>query len=241
MNRTVKILTAGLAVAALSVGGAAIATADAGTLESEESTSLTFSREEEKLARDLYTAFGEKYDSVVWDRIAASEQRHFDAVGRLLDQFDVADPSEDNKAGVYDNGDVQALYDRWLAQGEKSEADAFKAAIELEERDIADLRAQLDAVDDEAIEQVYQSLLRGSERHLAAFTAAANGETLEGQPPAWAGQRRGGDGTGPAGAMCDGTGQNAPDGASMNGTGGPGQRLRDGSGNDDAPRRGMNR
>ena len=99
MNRTVKILTAGLAVAALSVGGAAIATADAGTLESEESTSLTFSREEEKLARDLYTAFGEKYDSVVWDRIAASEQRHFDAVGRLLEQYKLSDPSEGKDAG----------------------------------------------------------------------------------------------------------------------------------------------
>ncbi|WP_353082311.1 DUF2202 domain-containing protein [Tessaracoccus lapidicaptus] len=240
MNRTVKILTAGLAVAALSVGGAAIATADAGTLESEESTSLTFSREEEKLARDLYTAFGEKYDSVVWDRIAASEQRHFDAVGRLLEQYELSDPTEGKDAGEFADATIQGLYADWLKDGSTEDA-AFQAAIELETRDIADLKAQLDAVDDEAIEQVYQSLLRGSERHLAAFTAAANGETLEGQPPAWAGQRRGGDGTGPAGAMCDGTGQNAPDGAPMNGTGGPGQRLRDGSGNEDAPRRGMNR
>lgn len=240
MNRTVKILTAGLAVAALSVGGAAIATADAGTLESEESTSLTFSREEEKLARDLYTAFGEKYDSVVWDRIAASEQRHFDAVGRLLEQYELSDPTDGKDAGEFVDATLQGLYDDWLTVGSTEDA-AFQAAIELETRDIADLKAQLDAVDDEAIEQVYQSLLRGSERHLAAFTAAANGETLEGQPPAWAGQRRGGDGTGPAGAMCDGTGQNAPDGAPMNGTGGPGQRLRDGSGNEDAPWRGMNR
>lgn len=240
MNRTVKILTAGLAVAALSVGGAAIANADAGTLESQESTSLTFSREEEKLARDLYTAFGEKYDSVVWDRIAASEQRHFDAVGRLLEQYELGDPSEGKDAGEFGDATLQRLYNDWLKDG-STEDDAFQAAIELETRDIADLKEQLEAVDDEAIEQVYQSLLRGSERHLAAFTAAANGETLEGQPPAWAGQRRGGDGTGPAGAMCDGTGQNAPDGAPMNGTGGPGQRLRDGSGNEDAPRRGMNR
>lgn len=240
MNRTVKILTAGLAVAALSVGGAAIANADAGTLESEESTSLTFSREEEKLARDLYTAFGEKYDSVVWDRIAASEQRHFDAVGRLLEQYELSDPTEGKDAGEFGDATLQGLYDDWLTVGSTEDA-AFQAAIELETADIADLEEQLEAVDDEAIEQVYQSLLRGSERHLAAFTAAANGETLEGQPPAWAGQRRGGDGTGPAGAMCDGTGQNAPDGAPMNGTGGPGQRLRDGSGNEDAPRRGMNR
>ncbi|HSO68245.1 MAG TPA: DUF2202 domain-containing protein [Arachnia sp.] len=244
MKRTVSLITAGLAVAALTFGGASLASADTTTPDADEKSALAFSREEEKMAHDLYTAFGDKYDSAVWDRIANSEQRHFDAIGRLLDQFDVADPSEDNKAGVYDNGDVQALYDRWLAQGEKSEADAFKAAIELEERDIADLKVQIEATDNDDIDAVYERLLAGSENHLAAFTAWANGEPVTGlqqgqgmqqgqQNEARRAQRS---------AVCDGTGMDDTDRGNADALrDGSGDRLLDGSGNEDAPRRGMNR
>ena len=201
------------------------------------------------MAHDLYTAFGDKYDSAVWDRIAGSEQRHFDAMGRLLDQFGVADPSADNKAGKFDNKDVQKLYDDWLKQGQKSEADAFKAAIALETRDIADLKVQLESNTNDDIEAVYERLLAGSENHLAAFTAWANGEPVTGLQQ---GQRMQ-QGQGMQGqqnearraersAVCDGTGMEDTDRGNADGPrDGSGDQLRDGTGNEDAPRRGMNR
>lgn len=239
MNRTFKFVTAGLAVAAMSLGGAAIAQADTTT---EDGQSLAFMREEERLAHDLYTALGEKYDSVVWDRISASEQRHFDAVGRLLDIQGLDDPSEGKAAGTYDDATLQALYDDWYAAGSASEDAAFQAAIELEQRDIADLEATIADLDgDDETTMVLTALLRASERHEASFTRWADGEGGVGVPPEWAGQGGYGDGTG----VCDGTGagdrsmaQNGSgDSAQRGGRRGGGMGLMDGSGSENAPRR----
>ena len=239
MKRTISLVTAGLAAAAITLGGATFASADTTAPDKAEQESLSFSRQEEKMAHDLYTEFGKLYDSAVWDRIARSEQRHFDAIGRLLDQFDIADPTDGDKAGVYDDKDLQELYDGWLAQGQKSEADAFKAAIALETRDIADLKVQIQATDNDDIDAVYERLLAGSENHLAAFTAWADGETT-GLGPNGAGNnaaRRAMNS-----AVCDGTGMDDADrGNAAAPRDGSGDRLRDGGGNEDAPRRGMNR
>ena len=243
MKRTVSLITAGLAVAALTFGGATLASADTTPPDSGEKSSLAFSREEEKMAHDLYTEFGKLYDSAVWDRIANSEQRHFEAVGRLLDQFDVADPSDGNKAGVYDSDAVQKMYDDWLKQGTASEAEAFKAAIALETRDIADLKVQIKATDNDDIDAVYERLLAGSENHLAAFTAWANGEPVTGmqQGQGMRGQQNEAR-RAERSAVCDGTGMtDAERGNADAPRDGSGDRLRDGSGNDGAPRRGMNR
>lgn len=78
---------------------------------------LRLTREEERIARDLYDLFADKYDAVpVFDRISWSEQRHFDAVGNLLVRYDVQDPSAGKAAGVYADVAIQKLYDDWRAQ-----------------------------------------------------------------------------------------------------------------------------
>lgn len=246
MNRTVKFVTAGLAAAALSVGGAAFAWAD--TAEDGEAQSLAYMLEEERVAHDLYTALGEKYDSVVWDRIAPAEQRHHDAVERLLKLKDL-DVPEAQEAGSYADKGLQDLYDEWLARGLESEEEAFQVGIELEQADIADLEATIkDFEGDDDVTGVLEALLRGSERHEAAFTRWADGEGMTGEPLEWAGQRAAGAGNGSA--TCDGTGIQdrtaAQDGSGdANGPGAMGQRgrrgggmgLMDGSGNMNAPRR----
>lgn len=231
MKRRIYGIAGGLAVAALTIGGTSIASADPDALETDEQDSVTFSREEEKMARDLYTALGEKYDSVVWDRIANSEQRHYDAIGRLLTTYDIADPAAGQDAGEFTDAAIQDLYDDWLERGQASEEAAFAVAIELEERDIADLKEQIEDVDNADIERVYTSLLRGSEKHLAAFTRAANGEEPLGQGPA-AGRPDRGQMVGPR-EDCDGTPQGPREGRGMRD--GSGTQLRDGSGNPDGP------
>ena len=171
MNRTLTLIAAGMMVGGLTFGGSALATADPTALDPAERTGLVFSREEEKMARDLYTKLGAKYDSVVWDRIAASEQRHFDAIGTLLNRYSVADPASGKPAGSYNDPSIQRLYDDWLKRGLVSEKDAFAVAIELENRDIADLQGEVKAADNTDIKSVYASLLRGSNNHLRAFKA----------------------------------------------------------------------
>src|SRR5664279_5572083 len=104
---------------------------------------LAFSRDEERMARDLYTLFGQTYDAAILNRIAGSEQQHFDAVGALLTTYAITDPAVGQPAGTYANADVQKLYDQWKAQGLTSVQDAYAVGVALEQADIADLQGIL--------------------------------------------------------------------------------------------------
>ncbi len=50
-------------------------------------------REEEKLARDVYITMNEKWNAKIFARIAASEQKHFDAIGKKLVLYGIPDPA----------------------------------------------------------------------------------------------------------------------------------------------------
>jgi hypothetical protein len=200
------LLGAGLAGTAVGVAQPPSTTAAAAVTVTDDTraTDLAYSRDEERMARDLYTLFGQTYDAAVFDRIAASEQQHFDAVGALLTTYAVADPATGQPAGTYTNPDVQKLYDQWKAQGMTSVQDAYAAGAALEQTDIADLEKLLARNADADVQQVFSRLLAASQHHLAAFTNAANGGTdavfcngTGDQPGATRGDGRGmGDGTG---------------------------------------------
>lgn len=179
---------------------------------------LTFSREEERMARDLYAALAKKYDDALpFSRITLSEQRHFDSVGMLLTRYGVADPAAGLSAGKYADPAIQDLYDGWLAQGNKSLTEAYQVGFALEKRDIADLKAELKTIKQTDVKYVLERLLAGSENHLRAFTAAANGTLGTG---AGQGGRRGpGAGQAGQGARQGQTGQ-----AGKNTQAGQGQR-----------------
>lgn len=152
------------------MGGAGIAiTAQSGTLSNEQKTALAGMAEEEKLAHDLYTAFAAKYDNAVFDRIAAAETRHLEAVRTLLSRYGVADPTKDKAAGAFSSSTVKSLYDKLLAQGNGSEQAALKAGKTVEEDDIKALGKAADGVTAPDVKQVYDHLLAGSRMHLAAF------------------------------------------------------------------------
>lgn len=157
--------------------GATTAVSDS-TLAAE----LTFARDEERMARDLYQAFSDTYDDALpFSRITRSEQQHFDAVGTLLDRYGVADPAEGRKAGSYADATVQKLYDGWLADGLVSLDAAHDVGAALEKRDIADLEDALDQSLPPDVTRVFTALLSGSRHHLAAFRAAADGQVLDPQ------------------------------------------------------------
>jgi hypothetical protein len=151
---------------------------------------LAFAREEERLARELYQLFSDSYGGArPFSMIVRSEQRHVDAIGRLLVSYGIADPSAGRPAGSYADPQLQLLYDTWKAQGSSSELAAAQVGVELEKRDIADLEKAISQVTLADVKAVLERLLAGSRNHLAAYTAAATG-----QP------------TGSADGVCDGTG-----------------------------------
>jgi hypothetical protein len=157
------------------------ATATATAVDPALAEQLRFTREEERMARDLYAALAREHDGArPMSRITTSEQRHVDEVGLLLDRYGVADPSAGLEAGSYAYPELQRLYDGWLTEGVESLDAAYQVGIELEERDIAGLEAMIEETDQSDVRAVFEHLLAGSQHHLAAFTMAANGTLPDG-------------------------------------------------------------
>ncbi len=175
-------------------------TTQTATASPELAKALAFSREEEEMARDLYAAIAQKYDGArPFSMITNSEQQHFDAIGALLTRYGVSDPAADATPGVYQNPDIQALYDGWWTDAQRSLDAAYDVGIALEQRDIADLQDMLAADYPGDVDTVLGHLLQASQHHLAAYQAAADG-TLgtgpQGRGPGSGMMNGGGDGPG---------------------------------------------
>jgi hypothetical protein len=137
-------------------------------------------REEEKLAYDLYTAFSELWGVRTFANIARSEETHMNAIADLIAAYGVQDPST-GLPGVFTNPDLQALYDRLLAQGTASPAAALEVGVLVEQTDIADLQQRLEQVTNPSVKQVFTSLLRSSQNHLRSFTRSIGGDAGAGR------------------------------------------------------------
>lgn len=142
-----------------------------------EAEGLLFMREEEKLARDVYLTLYDMWNINIFKNIAASEQTHTDAVKNLLDQYGLEDPMVDDERGVFENDDLQALYDQLIAQGSQSLEEALKVGGAIEEIDILDLEEYIAQTDNADIQMVYESLLKGSRNHLRAFVSNLQNQT----------------------------------------------------------------
>lgn len=138
-------------------------------LSSEEASSLSFMREEEKLARDVYAAMFSRWGGNVFQNIGASEQVHMDAVKLLLTRYALPDPAATTLPGQFTNTLLQNLYDALLASGQTSLVDALKVGAGIEDLDIRDLRAIKATVDNADLLLVYENLEKGSRNHLRAF------------------------------------------------------------------------
>lgn len=148
-------------------------------LSQEERDGLIHMRIEEKLARDVYIVMGDLWNHKVFLNIQLSEQKHMDAVKRLLDKYNVTDPLTTDSIGVFPDPQFQQLYNQLIQQGNQSLQEALLAGKAIEELDIADLEYQLSFVDNPDIIRVYQNLKAASEKHLAAFNRCLNVPTSE--------------------------------------------------------------
>ena len=163
-------------------GTSSVLNIPASDLTSEESASLLFMREEEKLARDVYNTLAATSGIQNFTNIASSEQMHMDQVKVLLDRYALTDPAL--IPGKFTNPDLQTLYDQLIAQGSISVGDALKVGAAIEEIDIRDLQTRLAQTDNADIQLVFTNLMNGSYNHLKAFTGnllTQTGETYQPQ------------------------------------------------------------
>lgn len=139
------------------------------TLSKTESQHLTLMREEEKLARDVYLTLGEKYQIRTFSNIANAESRHYSVLLPLLQYYQITDPVNDDKIGVFTDPKMQSLYQQLIEKGGDNLLSALQVGAEIEELDIADLMKAQKETDNEDINRVYNNLTRGSRNHLRAF------------------------------------------------------------------------
>lgn len=137
-------------------------------LSEVEEKGIQLMREEEKLARDVYSFLYEKWQLPIFDNIANSENRHFGAMGYLINNFDMNDPSH-TEEGMFTNLELEYLYDSLTLAGSNSLLTALEVGAFIEEVDIEDLQNLLKNTANDEIALVYENLLRGSRNHLRAF------------------------------------------------------------------------
>jgi len=181
-------------------------------LSDVEAADILHMRQEEKLARDVYLSFAEKYGCAVFSNIAAAEQRHMDAMNLLVIKYGLEDPIDDDTPGQFSSPEFAAAYEAFIAAGSVSLLDALNVGVQIEKLDIEDLARALQDTDKGDIEWVYENLLAGSNRHLAAFNrniasggtgcvlqgtgGMRNGQAAQADTVASRGRGRGGKGNG---------------------------------------------
>ena len=158
------------------------------SLSADEAAGLQFMREEEKLAHDVYVTLGDTWGLRVFDNIAAAEQQHTDAVAYWLSYYHVNDPAAGNALGKFTNPELQALFDKLVAQGKQSVADALKVGAAIEEIDILDLQERMTATTNTTLDRLYGNLEAGSENHLRAFAANLKNQTGQTYAPQYLSQ-----------------------------------------------------
>jgi hypothetical protein len=141
----------------------------ASELTSTEINGIELMREEEKLAHDVYLFLYEKWELPIFSNILSAETRHYNAIGTLIDNFDLKDPAK-LEIGSFQFVELQHLYDSLTIQGSKSLIAALQVSTFIEEVDIQDLQELIEETSNEIIQNVYQNLLRASGNHIRAFT-----------------------------------------------------------------------
>ena len=151
-------------------------------LSEEETSYLNFVREEEKLARDVYLLMYETYGAKIFSQIAVSEQQHMDTMLKMLDKYGLPDPAS-TEFGVFNNVDLQDMYDFLVNWGDDSYVDGLKVGVMIEETDIDDIGEAILATEHVDLVTAYEHLVEGSKNHLAAFcsTLEKQGEPCESQ------------------------------------------------------------
>ena len=139
------------------------------SLDATEIQNLNYMREEEKLARDVYSTLYGIWGLPVFDNISESEQVHTTRVEDMLDKYRLPDPVVDDATGVFVDQELAVLYDTLVAEGSQSSLKALYVGAAIEEIDMIDLQHAIDDTDNVDIQMLYENLMSGSKNHLRAY------------------------------------------------------------------------
>ncbi len=135
----------------------------------EEEAHLVLMREEEILAQEVYEYLSTLYSIPVFNNISKSENVHTLTIKVLLDKYGIDDPAAGHQTGIFQNQELQELYNTLTALGNQSFLDALIVGETIEDLDIYDLEVCLEDVDNIDIELVFNNLCKGSRNHMRAF------------------------------------------------------------------------
>lgn len=167
-------VTTAVMVSVVALPASTMGFANTGALSQTEQQDLLFMREEEKLARDVYLSLYDQWGLPVFQNIAGAEQRHTDRIKALLNTYQLTDPVSNDSRGVFENPELQTLYNQLIAKGMQSAVDALEVGALIEETDIKDLQDAIARSNVGQLDQVYANLMRGSRNHLRAFAGNLN-------------------------------------------------------------------
>ena len=106
-----------------------------------------------------------------------------DAIKYLIDTYELEDPVGENPEGVFQNEELQTMYDELIETGSTSREDALKVGALIEEVDIIDLRTAMDqAAENDDVLRVFGNLCKASENHLRAFVRVLRLYDVDYQP-----------------------------------------------------------
>jgi len=142
---------------------------------------LSYMREEEKLARDVYLLMYETWETEIFSTIAESEQTHMDSMKKKLDKYNLED-SADPAPGVFNNEFLQEKYDELIVSGSSSLIDGLYAGATIEEIDMIDIMHAIDVTTHLDIVTAYQNLLEGSKNHLRAYVRGLSAQGFDYSP-----------------------------------------------------------
>ncbi len=164
------------------------------TLDKTEASHLTFMREEEKLARDVYLTLANLYPAQgTFNQIATtSEQTHTDTMRDKLVQYGLPDPNPatnnlPGSIGVFSGAEwgwyFTEKFNGLVTKASTNELDALYVGAFIEELDMHDIVVcpsvmtsngypavcGLQYTDAAGLQNAYNSLVDGSESHLRAY------------------------------------------------------------------------
>ncbi|MCB9320265.1 MAG: DUF2202 domain-containing protein [Lewinellaceae bacterium] len=151
-------------------------------LSQAEIDGMSWMREEEKLARDVYSISNTLWNRQVFAHITTSEQSHMDGIGYLLEKYSLPDPITSDETGVFSDQALQSLFDSLKIASSLSLIAALETGAWIEELDILDLDEQIELADNQDILLVYENLQKGSRNHLRAFVRNLDMEGVTYQP-----------------------------------------------------------
>ena len=139
-------------------------------LTAVEQQDLSYLREEEKLARDVYLYNKELYGLNIFGNISSREQTHMDKVLELLELAGLEDPMKSNSIGEFNNAELAVLYTELTEQSSVSIVEALKVGALIEDLDIDDIERMITHTSNETVLTLYANLVCGSKNHIRSYT-----------------------------------------------------------------------